>query len=1069
MLATKTFLFSDLRDFTPFVEKHGDAAAAVLIGDYRRIVRAEIAKHEGAEVKTEGDSFYVVFPGARAAVAAAQNILREAERYSQANPDRPLRIGIGINAGEPQPHEGQYVGSAVIVAARLAQAASAGELLVTDLVRALLPRDSAQLNERVGLALKGIDEPPRVFTVGWRGSGSRGAATTEVAIEAAPPMSRQVLCPIVVGRDTELGVLTAALAEAVSGRARTVLVSGEAGLGKTALLRRFREAATAAGARVLVGECSEVEARRPFGPFIDALSGAAIALPADLSQGGPGAEPIGEAERYRVHQGFAERIVQTSRDAPLVLAIEDLHWADEATLELVPYLARKLRDARVLLLATYRSDELYRLHPLNHVLAELARGRLADDVRLHKLGLEETGSVLRAAMGLNRAPTTAFRQAIWERTEGNPFFIEEILRALVEKGEVAYRDGAWRRTKEVADLAIPVSIRDAVQQRLVAMEPTARKVMQVAAVIGPRFEFDLLVEVSGFNEQQVLDGIKSAIDQQLVREDVDAADEAYAFRHALSRESVLAELLQRERRLLHRSVGEALEKRSGGGAGRAEDLAYHFDQARDTARAYRYHQVAAADAERAYAHARAVGHLERAVELASDDDPQLGAIELRLALAAFNAGDVARADRAAAEARALYRGRNDARGSGVAAQQHSTYRWTLGDTDGAMEVAREAVSLLEPLGTSGELAAAYGTVARLAMLRGNEHDALAFGERALALARETGEHEAEVHALITVGTARARHRQADGLATIREGIALADRYGLVSAAQRGYQNLSASYLRYGDRAQRRAVHDEAVAHGRRYGFRPSMQLNRELAFAFADGDWDSALRIAEQESDDTIWSAGRELLAAVIVAAREGPERALPRIEDPMRRLLAARDPQWLVTAVIAAAIPYLAGDYRRALELSEPVAPLVDVPAITFPHFTEPPLVTALLAARQLDEEAVLQRWVTVATGTRADEHMVMAADVADALTLERDGKMVEAAAMMVAAARKFGGDSIDAASVALLREFAAQLFATGGDRERAATAVAPVVNWLRRGDGRWYLRRIEAWAAEYGVALPS
>jgi len=1066
VLATRTFLFSDLRDYTRFVEKHGDEAARTLIADYRRIVRAEIAKHEGAEIKTEGDSFYVVFTNARAAVACASAILREADRYSRERPERPMRIGAGIHAGEPVPHEGQYVGSAVIVAARLAQQAEAGELLVTDVVRALLPKTEApRMSERTGLVLKGIGDPPRVFNVTWRAADTRPTSASEVAIEAAPPQSRQVLCPIVVGRDAELAMLVTALTDASSGRSRTILVSGQAGLGKSALLRRFRETATASGARVLVGECSEVEARRPFGPFIDALSGAAIALPTDLSQGGPGAEPIGEAERYRVHQGFTERIVQASRETPLVLAIEDLHWADEATYELVPYLARKLRDARVLLLATYRSDELHRLHPLNHVLAELARGRLVEDVRLHKLSLEETGSVLRAAMGLNRPPTTAFRQAIWERTEGNPFFIEEILRALIEKGELAYRDGAWRRTKEVADLAIPVSVRDAVQQHLLAMEPTARRVIQVAAVIGPRFGFDLLVEVSGASETAVLDSIKSAIDQQLVREDVEAADDFYAFRHALSRESVLAELLQRERRVLHRAVGEAIEKQADRGA-RAEDLAYHFDQARDAARAYRYHQEAAAEAQRVFAHARAVGHLERAAELASDEDPTLGELELGLARAASDAGDSARADRAAAEAQAFYAGRNDERGMGIATRQRSWYRWMLGDVTGAMDLGRDAVSRLEPLGRSGDLASAYGTVARHAMLGGDSATATAFGDRALALARETGERETEVHALITIGSIQGNTGDAGGLEMIREGIALADRHGFVMAAQRGYQNLYAMLLRFGDSADLRRTHDAAVAHARRYGVRPSMELNREMLFALEDANWDAALRIAEEERDDSIWSAAREMIATFIVAARDGPEQALPLIDEPGRRLIAARDPQWVIAAAVAGAVAYLGGDDRRALELSEPIVPLFALPLMSFPRSVDPPIVVALLAARRGGDVTAFERWATLAAGTRGDDRMPLAAPVADALA-DIDG--ARAAVTIDAAVERFSGEAIEAGGIALLREFAADLFATAGDRERAASAIAPLVRWLRLGDGRWYLRRIETWAAKNDVAMPA
>src|SRR5947207_10754270 len=163
---TLTFLFSDLRDYTRFVEQFGDTAATTLIGEYRRIVRAEVAKTAGAEIKTEGDSFYVVFTSARAAVGCGVGILREADRYSRARPDQPMKVGVGIHAGEPVPHEGQYVGAAVIVAARLAQSASAGELLVTDVVRALLPRDGAPpMEPRAGLELKGIAEPPQVFRV----------------------------------------------------------------------------------------------------------------------------------------------------------------------------------------------------------------------------------------------------------------------------------------------------------------------------------------------------------------------------------------------------------------------------------------------------------------------------------------------------------------------------------------------------------------------------------------------------------------------------------------------------------------------------------------------------------------------------------------------------------------------------------------------------------------------------------------------------------------------------------------------------------------------------------------
>ena len=167
--ATRTFLFADLRDYTQFIERHGDAAATSLIADYRRIVRAAMARTVGGEVKTEGDSFYLVFAAARQAITCGMNVLREAERHSLDHPDRPMRVGVGIHAGEPVPHEGQYVGATVVVAARLCQVADAGELLISDTVRALLRTSGLPpLEERIGLTLKGIADVPRIFAVDWQ-------------------------------------------------------------------------------------------------------------------------------------------------------------------------------------------------------------------------------------------------------------------------------------------------------------------------------------------------------------------------------------------------------------------------------------------------------------------------------------------------------------------------------------------------------------------------------------------------------------------------------------------------------------------------------------------------------------------------------------------------------------------------------------------------------------------------------------------------------------------------------------------------------------------------------------
>ena len=1077
VLATRTFLFADLRDYTRFVEQHGDAAAATLIADYRRIVRAELARHEGGEVKTEGDSFYVVFNTTGSAVTCAAAILREAERYSRDRPDSQMRVGMGIHAGEPVPHEGQYVGSAVIVAARLAQNAQAGELLITEVVRQLLPRSLAlPMEERTGLTLKGLNDPPRVFAVDWRaavrpGSAARSVVPRDTAIAAASPTSQQVLCPIVIGRDREVAVLEDQLLEAIAGRGRAVLVSGEAGLGKSALLRRFVESARAHGTRILTGECTEIEARRPFGPFIDAFASGDLALPPELAQGGPGALPVAEVERYRVHVAFAERLAEAARERPIVAIIEDLHWADEATNELVPYLARKLRDARVLLLITYRSDELHRLHPLNHVLAELSRGRLADDVRLKRLTLEEVGDVIRAALGLAGPPTPEFRQALFERTEGNPFFVEEILRALVEKGELEYRDGAWHRTKSVAELTIPASVRDAVQQRLQGLEPRARKAIQVAAVIGQHFDFEVLGAVSGYDEAALLDAIKAAIDAQLVREETDAdGNETYAFRHALSREAVLTELLQRERRLLHRGVGEAIERLVGSSPeSRAEELAYHFDEARDTARAQRYHGLAAERSLRMAAPLAAIRHLERAVELIPDDgDPALVTLLLRLGDAALIVADIPRALRSVEQARALADERGDRLAAGEAIHRIAHCRWYLGQTAQAMAVAREGVALLEPVGPSAPLAACYAELARLAMIDHRDDEAVELGKRAEAMARQVGARETEINAMNTVGSAIGigQAHAAEGLALLRRGYALAEEHGFAMEAERALNNMVATLSASGATfREMQELHRESLAHAKKHGHRSEAHLGREVLMAFVEGDWDAALAIERQSRNDGIWSAGRELNAATILVTREGPLPAhLALVDGAARRLLAAGDRQWIGVASLASTVYYAAERWAEAIERAEPGHAYLAAGDDHGVPVTQTGMVAAH-AAKLLGDQATEERWTGVLSRIEGTRTQQSGALFAKAMIARRAGERDEAMTLL-----RRGLAVLDDRPLLFGRHVfwheLIELLVEAEQLDGAAEAFRAMTEFWRRAKATWYLGRLESWAHDLGIA---
>ena len=1073
VLATRTFLFADLREYTSFVERHGDAAATTLIADYRRIVRTELAQYEGGEIKTEGDSFYVVFTNTGSAVSCAAAILRGAEAYSRDHPDRPMRIGVGIHAGEPVAHEGQFVGTAVIVAARLAQNAKAGELLVTEVVRALLPRSQTlPMTERTGLTLKGLDAPPKVFTVDWSTAPAarRTAIAEDVAISAAAPASHQVLCPVVIGRDREAATLDGHLAETMLGHGRTILVSGEAGLGKSALMRRFQEQVRVRGARHITGECTEIEARRPFGPFVDALTSGDLALPRELDQGGPGALPVAEVERYRVHAAFAERLIEAARDRPIVVVIEDLHWGDEATFELVPYLARKLKDDAVLLIATYRSDELHRLHPLNHVLAELTRSRLAEDIRLKRLTLEEVGEVIGRSLGLKQAPTTAFRQAIFDRTEGNPFFVEEILRALVERGELAYRDGAWHREKEVADLTIPASVRDAVQQRLLGLEPNARRAMQVAAVIGLRFDFELLEAVSKLDEGTLFEAIKSAIEAQLVREETTPdGHDTYAFRHALSREAVLADLLQRERRLLHRAVGEALEGIAGAHPEtRAEELAYHFDEARDIARAFRYHQIAAERSLRMAAPVQAMAHFERAIELAPDDEPALVDLSLRLADVASSMADNNRALRAAEQARAIAEQRGDRIGAGEAIHRIATFQWMAGATQEAERTVREGIALLEPLGPSGALAACYTELARLAMIDNRDDEAVANGERGIAMARETGALQTEIFGLNFVGTAlcHTTSRAEEGLALLERSLAMAEEHDLPQHAQRAFNNTVATLIRLGrPYPQRRAVIDRSVAHARRHGLRGDTLINGEIFQALDDGDWDAVLRLAEEARNETVWSVIRDIVAAIVNAGRSGPASGAAEAADAaVRRLVAAGDTQWVGMATMAGVVRFLFADYPGVTERQ---AALLRPGRLRNDPYLQP-VATGLVAARRSGDDATLRAWQDALEGSTTDPTpgQIAGRRFASGMVAWREERHADASADLAAATTFLDEQHFRLPWCFATQDQAVHLAETG-DTAGAAAVFAPQLVYWRRAKAEWYLGELTRWATENGIPV--
>ncbi|MFE9204725.1 AAA family ATPase [Micromonospora sp. NPDC007230] len=483
-----------------------------------------------------------------------------------------------------------------------------------------------------------------VRPVGRDGTGARRGMLDAVTARATST--------VLVGRQPELTGLRDAFGRARAGEPATVLVGGEAGVGKTRLLEEFGTQAGAAGARVLVGQCLELgEAGLPFAPFAAALrevlrrdGPAAFAgyeaefarllpelarVPAGVAA--PTGLPVSDTPRGYLFDLVADLFRRIAEERPLVLVIEDLHWADRSTRDLIGFLVRAARAARLLLVCTFRTDELHRGHPLRPFLAELDRARGVDRVELSRLDREGTAAILTDLLGTE--PPLRAVDDVHRRTQGNPFFIEELAAA----GD------------PVGCAVLPETLRDLLLARVDRLPEPAQRVLRIAAAGGTRFAHELLAEVAGLPEPELEDALRAAVAAQLVVADPDGD---YEFRHALVREAVHDELLPGEHARLHARYAAAIEAQPHlVAAGRAPaEIAHHWYAAHDHPRALVTARVAACAAADRYAYAEQSRLLERVLELwelVPDAAERLGMDHLRVLEetlgAATTAGDLSRA------------------------------------------------------------------------------------------------------------------------------------------------------------------------------------------------------------------------------------------------------------------------------------------------------------------------------------------------------------------------------------------------------------------------------------------
>jgi DNA-binding NarL/FixJ family response regulator len=444
-------------------------------------------------------------------------------------------------------------------------------------------------------------------------------------------VEQSVVCPVLIARDAPLSAGYHALDRARAAHGGTLLVSGEAGIGKSRFVRAVAERARTLGFLTLQGACFETDRAHPYAPLLDLVRTSAattspslaahyfegastelVALFPELRSIFPDAparqalDP--EEDRRRLFHAFTEAIHTVGGVQPALLVIEDVHWSDDATLDLLLHLARGITSQRISLVLTFRSDEIG--PRLRRLLSDFDRARCASEVELRPLDVPDVSTMMQSIFGPQVAFGTPFVGALHGLTEGNPFFIEEMLKSLLEAGDLVRQDGAWRaRAFEL--VRVPRTATEAVARRLSALSPKAREVASIAAVAGRRFDFELLQTLTQHDEAQLLELVRELVDAQLV---VEESSDRFAFRHALTREAMRARLLARERVALHRAIATALEQVYDDSTHDGDDaLSYHWYEAGEWESARRYALRAAERALALSAPREAQQHFDRAV------------------------------------------------------------------------------------------------------------------------------------------------------------------------------------------------------------------------------------------------------------------------------------------------------------------------------------------------------------------------------------------------------------------------------------------------------------------------
>jgi class 3 adenylate cyclase len=592
-----TILLTDLVGSTRLATSVGPVRADQLREEHFELLRDAIDSSGGREVKNTGDGLMVAFSSASAAVHCAVGMQQLFERrYRDAEQALHLRVGLG--AGESTVKDGDYFGLPSIEAARLCAEAPSDGILISGLTKTLAGRsDGIEFSSVGDLELKGFPDPVEAFSVSWAPLGEEvgepsGRWPLPALLRSVPPVKY-------VGRVEERAALDEAMKLARGGAREVVLLSGEPGIGKTRLSSYAAHDAHAEGFAVCWGACSE-ELGVPYEPWIQVCSQIVEHAPHELLErhvrrhGGElgrvarnlaervadladpqSSDP--ETERYLLFSAIAGLLEEVALSIPLCLVLDDLHWADGQSVALLKHFVRTVDQAALHLIVTYRDSDLGKDHPLTGVLADLRSQQGVRRIALYGLPDEEVAELVTAAAAQELDEDgVQLAGEIAAETDGNPFFVEEILRSLLEAGAVAHDVASGRWIVDRSAMSLPQSIREVIERRVERMGDEAREVLILGAVIGREFDLRVLGAVASVDEAELLDRVERAVAASLLAESPEQVGR-FRFVHALINHTLYEALGATRRARMHERVAHALEELHGADPGEhLAELALHW-------------------------------------------------------------------------------------------------------------------------------------------------------------------------------------------------------------------------------------------------------------------------------------------------------------------------------------------------------------------------------------------------------------------------------------------------------------------------------------------------------------